>query len=298
MRSVFFLQSAAFYSRWLWLKIGFYIVYFLFIQIANSTELSFWGIFVNTLIWLVMVGIIEISQYCLHLSFPNRRYINAILILGGNYITLAVIGYYILHESENFVATKIWNQEIDASWYTFLSNYNKFYWAFFKYGIILSLIKQIMDLFGTKAVLSDRLYTPDCTDVGVENSVSPLLEKTDEPKEFPNSYGILPVKVGTVTHMLDVFKIVYLEVQDEITTVYQIDGFHLEVKISLSKFYKELPKDRFVRIHDSRVIALPYLVSEKQGHVYMRGYEDRALKLGKHERFPEYKKWKENNRLN
>src|SRR5690606_38066515 len=101
----------------------------------------------------------------------------------------------------------------------------------------------------------------------------------EEQKDFPDNDDKLPIKVGTVTHMLDVRNIVYLEVQDEMTTIYQVDGSSLEVKIPLSRFCERLPKDRFVRIHDSRVIALPYIAREVGGQVYMSFYEDRPLKI-------------------
>ncbi|NGM66734.1 LytTR family DNA-binding domain-containing protein [Sphingobacterium sp. SGR-19] len=224
------------------------------------------------------------------------------MICGINYSTIALIGYYVLHSSNNFVATEVWNREVDASWTIFLLNFSQFYGAFFKYAVILFLIERLLFLlrvlsFRKRTNLSNRSL--QIVDPGeVKNLIMPLLEQWDQLIELSSRYRILPIKAGTVTYMVNIFKIVYLEVTDEITTVYQIDGSHFEVKISLSKFCELLPDSRFMRIHDSRAVALPFIIKEKKDCLYMLGYEDTGLKLGSSEKYlGKYKKWKESIRL-
>ncbi|WP_181151228.1 LytTR family DNA-binding domain-containing protein [Sphingobacterium gobiense] len=131
-----------------------------------------------------------------------------------------------------------------------------------------------------------------------ENDLPSSEKKMDtSPIELPESFDLMTIKVGAVTYALDVFSIVYLEVYDDTTTVYLNDDSHVEVKIPLSRLLDRLPKSRFVKVHDSRAIAVPYFLRETGGHVYMRCYEDKGLKLGRADRFPEYKEWKERNRL-
>lgn len=311
MRSSFFKNFSRFSLHW-WplLKANFYIFYFFVIQISNIVDWSFQRFIVNALVYIVAIGVIEISQYGLRLFFRKRRYLRAVLIWGVNYGALAVIGYYVLHGSDNFVATEIWNRQIEASWTIFLLNFNQFYFAFFKYAVILFLIEQMLFLLRVlsfrkrtnpvrfsemEPVPSQSIQVTNLDDIDLESSISPSSEQKDKPRKLSSGYHILPIKVGAVTYMLDVFKIVYLEVQDEITTVYQIDGSHFEAKISLSKFCELLPDHRFMRIHDSRAVALPYIIKEKKDCLYMLGYEDIALKLGSSEKYlGKYKKWKEN----
>lgn len=314
MRPVFFKHfSSLLLHWWPWLKIGFYIFYFLFIQLSNSVESSFARFFVNTLFVIVAIGIIEIGFNCLQHICRSRRYKKAILILGGSYIGLAVIGYYILHGSRNIVATEIWNRQIEASWMTFLASFNQFYWTFFKYAVILFLLKQILLLIRllevrgranvatfpeVKALLSHPSYqTVTSADMDIQDIGSLPIARADQFGRLLDGYRKLKFKAGSVTYMLDIVTIVYLEVHDEITTIYRIDGSHLEVKIPLSKFCEWLPKNRFVRIHDSRAVAIPYIFREVKSHVYMISYEDRPLKLGSQEKYPLYKKWKEYNLL-
>lgn len=301
MRSVFLRYISTFSLHWWpWLKIGFYGSYFLFFQISNDAGSSTARFLVNILIFVVAIGIIEICQYTLQLLFRRRRYKKAILVLGGSYSALAIIGYYSIHGSDNSVSAVLWDRQFEASWSTFLGSFNRFYWTFFKYGLILFLLKQILLLIRLRAP-KDQTIVPSLTEINAVLSESPyhpaMAMEIEEQKDFPDNDDKLPIKVGTVTHMLDVRNIVYLEVQDEMTTIYQVDGSSLEVKIPLSRFCERLPKDRFVRIHDSRVIALPYIAREVGGQVYMSFYEDRPLKISTSETYPEYKRWKEYKRL-
>ncbi|PRD46592.1 LytTR family DNA-binding domain-containing protein [Sphingobacterium haloxyli] len=224
-----------------------------------------------------------------------------------------MITFYVLHRSDNFIATEIWDRQFEASWGTFMPTFSKLYWTFFKYAVILFLAKQVLLIFRllpfsdaaklitvpeTKAALSDQ-SDKELTaqrDREVENALPPL-EKVDRSNERWDSSGLLPVRVGRVTYILDVFNIVYLEVHDDTTTVYQKDGSDIAVKYPLSKFYNRLPKGRFVRVNESRVVALPYVWKDNDGHIYMRTYEDKGLKLGRQDKFPEYKEWKDRNKL-
>lgn len=311
MKSVFSKHFSSFLLHWWpWLKIVFYIFYFFFIQMSNSVESSFARFFVNTLFFIVAIGIIEIGLYCLQQVFRRRRYKNAVLTFLGSYIALAIAGYYILHGNQNFVATEIWNREFEASWRTFLLNFNQFYWAFFKYAMILFLIKQMVLLLRllkvreranlaifpeTAPTLSDWSFPVNNTnDIVVESLISPAIEQDQPVRLFDNAHKVT-FKVGLVTYMLDIDAVVFLEVYDDITTIYRTDGSCFKVKVSLTQLCEWLPKDRIVRIHDSRAVALRYIFREAKGHIYMNFYEDRPLKLGDQKKYRLYKKWKEHN---
>lgn len=303
MRSVFLNYLSTFSLHWWpWLKIGFYCSYFLFFQISNYAESSVVRFLVNILIFLSAIGIIELCQYMLHLLFRRRHYTKALMVLGSSYIVLAILGYYIIHVKENIVSDVLWNRQFEASWSAFLKSFSRFYWTFFKYALILFLLKQVLLLIrlrGAKNRGANPLFItmePILTDA-VRPQGATISMGFESPKDFPDHADKLPVKVGSITHMLDISNIVYLEVQDEITTIYQVDGSPLQVKIPLSRFCERLPKDRFVRIHESWAVALPYIARESGGKIYMRFYEDHPLKISTSDRYPAYKKWKEHNRL-
>lgn len=260
---------------------------------------------------LVAVSIMENSQSVLRLAFRRRYFKNATVKLLASYTLLSIFGYYSIH-GQNILADEVWNRKFEASWSTFLPAFNVFYWTFFKYGAMLFLFRQLL-LLSRLLIRKERALhaamfrktaePPVCVlgseselDITKERSVLPLQEKNVK-MLLPLQTDVLSVKVGATTYILDIKNIVYLEVQDETTTVYQVDGTYIAIKIALSRFFERLPKDRFVKIHDSRVAALSYIVKEKQGHLYMSGYEEKGLKMGKPERFPDYKQWKENNRL-
>jgi len=279
MRPFFLKRILLFFlHRWNWLKVAFYSIYFLFLQISNNGALSFFDFIVITLIFFVAIGVIELCQYALGLLFSERRYMRASFVFSGSYMMLATLGYYVIHGNENHMSTFMWNPEVEASWSAFLGGFNRFYWTFFKYGVILFLLKKILHSIKSRKIPRDDMNSGKSTDLAQENMT-------------------LTVKSGITTYMVNIFRIVYLEVKDEITTVYLIDGPPLEVKISLTKFFEQLPKNRFVRIHDSWVVALPYIAREAQGYIYMNNYNDKPLKLGKPERFSEYKKWRDDNKL-
>lgn len=284
-------------SPWCRLKIGFYIVYLIFIQTMNTDgESVAERMAVNFLLWIVMISIIEVSQYCLQLLFSQRRYLKALLIGSVNYIILAMIGYYIIHGSDNSVSAQIWNKDIEPSWQIFLGNFNKFYLAFVKYAVILTLLRQ-------QVLSSARINVHEGKRIG--SVVDKDNQRTgDVPTERPNQFEIffdghrtMKFKAGKEAYLIDISTIVYLEVKDEITTIYRVSGAPLEVKVPLSKFQEKLPEDRFFRIHKSRIIAIRYFLYETNGHVCMNYYEKKQLKLGSQKRYPQYKAWKERNLL-
>ncbi|TYR34151.1 hypothetical protein FXV77_16160 [Sphingobacterium phlebotomi] len=292
-----FLQRISFFNLpWWGLKIGFYIVYLVFIQIANSDGDSIGeSMFVNTLVGLVMISIIEVSQYCLQLFFSEKHYMKALLIGSANYITLAIIAYYFLHESDNAVSTQIWNKDIEASWKLFLGNFNKFYLTFVKYAVILTLLRQVLSFVRMNVHKGKRIVS--VVNRGNQGIGDMPTERPDQFEFFFDGHRTMKFKAGKTIYALDIFTTVYLEVNDEITTIYRVNGVPLKVKIPLSKFREWLPKDRFFQIHKSRIIAIHYLLCETNGHVYMNYYEKTPLKLGNQERYPQYKAWKERNLL-
>ncbi|WP_165384605.1 LytTR family transcriptional regulator DNA-binding domain-containing protein [Sphingobacterium corticibacterium] len=250
---------------------------------------------VNFLLGIVMISIIEVSQYCLQLLFSYRRYLKALLVGSANYIILAIIGYYILHESDNSVSAQIWNKDIEPSWQMFLGNFSKFYLTFVKYAVILTLLRQVLSF--------DRINVHEGKRIG--SMVDKDNQGTGEvPTERPNQFEFffdghrtMKFKAGKEAYLIDISTIVYLEVKDEITTIYRVSGAPLEVKVPLSKFQEKLPEDRFFRIHKSRIIAIRYFLYETNGHVCMNYYEKKQLKLGSQKRYPQYKAWKEHNLL-
>lgn len=279
---------------WLWLKIGLYCFCFLFFQLSNDGGASLTRFGANVVIFMAAVGIIETGQYSLQLLLRKRAYRKGTLILVGSYTVLAILGFYVFHGSDNLVSSEIWNKKIEASWSAFIRGFNVFYWTFFKYALIFLLAKQVFLFWKLIKYKEVKLTALD------KESRSAHLEvgaAALENKRALEDFGMLTIKSGKVTYMLSVENIVYLEVCDELTTVYQINGEELELKISLSRFFEMLPKSRFVRVHESRVIALPYVLREEQGCIYMTSYEDKALKLGNSERYPAYKEWKESNRV-
>ncbi len=298
---------------WPLIRASFYIFYFVVIQIINSMEWTYDRFKVNILIFITAIFIIEVSLRCFRLFFYKKRYLKAVLICSINYSAIALIGYYVLHSSDNFVAREIWNREVDASWTIFLLNFSQFYGAFFKYAVILFLVEHMLFLLrvisfrtGKNSVrpsemepmLSDRRsQIANPTELKEKDLVSSSLARKSDLQEFDNNSHILPIKARSITYMLNIFKIVYLEVCNEITTVYQLDGSHFKVNIPLSKFCEWLPESRFMRVHESRVVALPYIIKEKGDCLYMLGYENLGLKLGRSEKYlGKYKEWKENTR--
>ncbi|MBD1434797.1 LytTR family transcriptional regulator DNA-binding domain-containing protein [Sphingobacterium sp. DN00404] len=281
---------------WWSLKIGFYIVYFAFIQITNSGgESVLENVFVNTVMVIVMISIIEVSQYCLALFFFQKRYLEAFLKGSANYITLAIIGYYFLHENDNVVSAQIWNKDIDASWGMFLKNFSKFYLTFVKYAVILTLLRQVLSFVRKNVYKGKRIVS--LVDRNNQETGDVPTERPNEFEFFFEGHRTMKFKAGKEAYVIDIATIVYLEVKDEKTTIYRVSGAPLEVKIPLSTFHEWLPEDRFFQIHKSRIIAINYFLFEKIGHVYMNYYEKTPLKLGSQKRYPQYKAWKERNLL-
>lgn len=284
--------STFLFRHWPWVKGVFYTLYFLFIQLTNSAyheESSLIRLLVNILFCTAAISVVEISQLALRLTFRRRCYKKAISHLIGSYLLLATAGYVVFH-GQNVLANEVWDRRFEASLTTFIPGFTAFYGAFFKYGVILFMLKQLLlllRLLGIKKIATH----PIPPDRGVE-----VATPTDQQNER-RPMKVLSIKVGATTYMLDVNNIAYLEVQDETTTVYERNGSSISIKKSLSELFARLPKDRFVRIHDSRVVALAYIKKEERGHLYLTGYEDRALKLGGPEKQQEYKEWKERNRI-
>lgn len=294
MNRIFLQRFSVFNLPWWSLKIGFYILYLAFIQITNSGgESVLESIYVNALIGIVMISIIEVSQYCLQLMFSQKRYVKALLIGSANYITLAIIGYYILHERDNSISAQIWNKDIEASWKMFLGNFNKFYLTFVKYAVILALLRQVLSFVRINVHEGKRINTSADRDNQGTGDVP--TERPNQSEFFFDGHRTMKFKAGTEIYVIDIPTIVYLEVKDEITTIYRVSGAPLEVKIPLSKFHEWLPEDRFFQIHKSRIMAIHHFLRETNGHVYMNSYEDKPLKLGNQERYPQYKAWKERN---
>lgn len=278
--------------RWLWIKGGFYILYFLFIQLTNNVynaESPLVRLLVNVLFCVTAITVVEISQHSLRLIFIRRCYGKAIFRLIGSYLLLGTVAYFIVH-GQNILANEIWDRRFEASLIAFTRGFTAFYGAFFKYGVILYLLKQLLSLSRLPRIKKVATH-PIPPDQGAEAAIPTDLQSERRPMK------VLSVKVGATTYILDINNIAYLEVQDETTTVYEGDGSSISIKMSLSELFSGLPKDRFVRIHESRVVALAYIKKEERGYLYLTGYEDRALKLGGPEKQQEYKEWKERNQI-
>lgn len=275
--------STFLFRHWPWVKGGFYTLYFLFIQLTNSAygeESPLIRLLVNILFCTAAISVVEISQLALRLIFRRRRYKKAILHLTGSYLLLATAGYVVFH-GQNVLADEVWDKRFEASLTAFIPGFTAFYGAFLKYGVILFMLKQLLlllRLLGIKKIATHSIPPDKEGDVAIPMKV-------------------LSIKAGATTYILDVNNIAYLEVQDETTTVYEGNGSSISIKKPLSELFAGLPKDRFVRIHDSRVVALAYIKKEERGHLYLTGYEDRALKLGGPDKQQEYKEWKERNRI-
>src|SRR5690606_10042535 len=262
---------------WSNLKTIFYIGYFVFFQVYNHGSESFIHFIINTLFLVIAICIIEITQYGLKLAFRKHNYGKAVLVILGNYVSFALLGYYILHGSQNILANLIWDRQFEASRSSFLHGFNLFFWTFFKYGIIVFLIGEIMLLLKlvqfkkhvNLSVLSteqvnfiDQLYhvfqgKNECrkTDVGLlppdKDDINYTVEKLKEGRK-------LSVKSGSVIYVIDPLKIVFMEVQDQLTTIHLVNGTSQTLKVSLSKLEEWLSPDQFARINDKHIIAFQY----------------------------------------
>lgn len=284
--------STLLFRHWRWVKGGFYTLYFIFIQLTNSApheESPFIRLFVNIIFCAAAIGVVEISQHSLRLIFRRRCYEQGFCCLMDGYLLLATAAYLIVH-GENIIANEVWNRRFEASLSTFIPGFTAFYGAFFKYGVILYLLKQLLLLLQLPRIKKTATHAIP-PDQGAEVAILTDLQ---------NKWwlmNVISVKVGATTYILNINNIAYLEVQDEMTTVYERNGSSISIKMSLSRLFAGLPKDRFVRIHDSRVVALAYIKKEERGHLYLTGYEDRGLKLGGADTQREYKRWKERNQI-
>ena len=294
---------------WSFFKATCYIFYFAVLQLYIPSEGSFRHFAVYLLVYSVGIALVELNLYSLRLFVRKKLYIKAIWITCASYVILAIAAYYVLHTGDNFIRAELMGKASRLSWLLFLQNFTLFYLSFFKYAVILFLTKQLFLLLRVISVRNGAdtakrqerkaelalLSTPD-------RNVGKALDSTghrDLVHDDPTSTCItvryiLPIKLGVTTYMLQILAIVFLKVLDECTTVYLNNNTFIEVKISLSKFCEWLPDDRFLRIHHSMVVAIPYIVKEDKNLLYMEGYEDVGLPLAKSGKYHEkYKAWKD-----
>src|SRR5690606_25167332 len=221
MNRIFLKRLSIFNLPWRILKIGFYIIYLVFIQIANSGGESLHeNIIVNAVMGIVMITIIELSQQCLALFFFQKRYLEAILKGCAYYIVFAIMGYYFLHENDNLVSAQIWNKDIEPSWGMFLKNFSKFYLTFVKYAVILTLLRQVLSVVRKKVHERKRIVSVDARDT---QGISDVSTQRPNPFEFFfDGNRILKFKAGKEAYLIDISTIVYLSVSDDITTIYRV----------------------------------------------------------------------------
>lgn len=284
-------MTTLFKSKLTKFKMFIYLLYFLVVQVSNNGNKSIESFGAITVLFIIVIVIIETTRYAIDLLVRKRLYRKAAYVFWGTYLIFGGSLYYLLHMSNNFLADAVWDRSVEASMILFFKNFTAFYWTFFKYGLILFLVEQTLLLF--KVVRTKKQAKE--TELKRELEMKQQFDKGDiEAKSnivLVPQLTHIPIKVGHRLYYLDTENTTYIGINEGVTTVHHADGFKFDMKIPLSELQKCLPKELFGRIHQSRIVALPRVWLEYDKHLHVRG-ENKALKLGDQVKYNDYQKWK------